>query len=103
RRRHTRCLSDWSSDVCSSDLIYLEGLNIRCTSLVFGEVIPCYLYDATITDRVVQWCVFDVLCEVTFAYNGRINGVLLRHVVNSRSEERRVGGGGRVWYVRVRS
>src|SRR5438045_9495084 len=25
RRRHTRCLSDWSSDVCSSDL----GLFIR--------------------------------------------------------------------------
>src|SRR5262245_62254572 len=23
RRRHTRCLSDWSSDVCSSDLIWL--------------------------------------------------------------------------------
>src|SRR5262245_3594046 len=23
RRRHTRCLSDWSSDVCSSDLDYL--------------------------------------------------------------------------------
>src|ERR1035441_10894798 len=22
RRRHTRCLSDWSSDVCSSDLYY---------------------------------------------------------------------------------
>src|SRR5205814_6709083 len=24
RRRHTRCLSDWSSDVCSSDLTYLK-------------------------------------------------------------------------------
>src|SRR5262245_19216833 len=24
RRRHTRCLSDWSSDVCSSDLFWLE-------------------------------------------------------------------------------
>src|SRR5438045_9129734 len=24
RRRHTRCLSDWSSDVCSSDLIIFE-------------------------------------------------------------------------------
>src|SRR5262245_64349165 len=24
RRRHTRCLSDWSSDVCSSDLVRLE-------------------------------------------------------------------------------
>src|SRR5205814_4058271 len=26
RRRHTRCLSDWSSDVCSSDLFYLNSL-----------------------------------------------------------------------------
>src|SRR5205814_7746428 len=25
RRRHTRCLSDWSSDVCSSDLAVLAG------------------------------------------------------------------------------
>src|SRR2546429_9405089 len=25
RRRHTRCSRDWSSDVCSSDLYYLEG------------------------------------------------------------------------------
>src|SRR5947199_4119415 len=24
RRRHTRCLSDWSSDVCSSDLEFLS-------------------------------------------------------------------------------
>src|SRR5262245_64808220 len=31
RRRHTRCLSDWSSDVCSSDLIgpKLAHLRIR--------------------------------------------------------------------------
>src|SRR5262245_23741020 len=26
RRRHTRCLSDWSSDVCSSDLAYPSNL-----------------------------------------------------------------------------
>src|SRR5262245_63277187 len=26
RRRHTRCLSDWSSDVCSSDLYVMAGL-----------------------------------------------------------------------------
>src|SRR5205814_3785373 len=25
RRRHTRCLSDWSSDVCSSDLWVVSG------------------------------------------------------------------------------
>src|SRR5205814_6822951 len=28
RRRHTRCLSDWSSDVCSSDLSTGAGLSI---------------------------------------------------------------------------
>src|SRR5437899_6064691 len=27
RRRHTRCLSDWSSDVCSSDLKQLGQAN----------------------------------------------------------------------------
>src|SRR5947199_1773448 len=27
RRRHTRCLSDWSSDVCSSDLIFVTPHN----------------------------------------------------------------------------
>src|SRR5205814_5853888 len=29
RRRHTRCLSDWSSDVCSSDLLSPVALPTR--------------------------------------------------------------------------
>src|SRR5215212_4713464 len=29
RRRHTRCLSDWSSDVCSSDLSGLHPFLLR--------------------------------------------------------------------------
>src|SRR5262245_17291884 len=32
RRRHTRCLSDWSSDVCSSDLISFKGRDITGSS-----------------------------------------------------------------------
>src|SRR5437899_11398495 len=28
RRRHTRCLSDWSSDVCSSDLTSWKGRDL---------------------------------------------------------------------------
>src|SRR5258705_4365655 len=28
RRRHTRCLSDWSSDVCSSDLIEVRDTGV---------------------------------------------------------------------------
>src|SRR6201999_90247 len=31
RRRHTRCLSDWSSDVCSSDLIPRGETGELCT------------------------------------------------------------------------
>src|SRR5258705_9730445 len=37
RRRHTRCLSDWSSDVCSSDLAAL-GPATRAVSV--DEVDP---------------------------------------------------------------
>src|SRR5205814_5219398 len=34
RRRHTRCLSDWSSDVCSSDLLVVSsGTTPRVSSL----------------------------------------------------------------------
>src|SRR5471030_1303047 len=34
RRRHTRCLSDWSSDVCSSDLTLAPGITIKsCGSM----------------------------------------------------------------------
>src|SRR5437899_12494126 len=41
RRRHTRCLSDWSSDVCSSDIRGLQGsanfiLALGKQSTVFG-------------------------------------------------------------------
>src|ERR1035441_7211943 len=32
RRRHTRCLSDWSSDVCSSDLVMSQ-----CSTTTFGS------------------------------------------------------------------
>src|SRR5438045_4489564 len=34
RRRHTRCLSDWSSDVCSSDLVLVIGVVALLSGLV---------------------------------------------------------------------
>src|SRR5207245_5045882 len=33
RRRHTRCYRDWSSDVCSSDLIYAYDAENRLVQL----------------------------------------------------------------------
>src|SRR5471030_2100809 len=43
RRRHTRCLSDWSSDVCSSDLTnpnVVEHCRIRGVPIVPGVATP---------------------------------------------------------------
>src|SRR5262245_63540830 len=37
RRRHTRCLSDWSSDVCSSDLRVVRSLRERSLRARNGE------------------------------------------------------------------
>src|SRR2546429_2288360 len=34
RRRHTRCSRDWSSDVCSSDLLYINGGGIQLLSKI---------------------------------------------------------------------
>src|ERR1039458_10752601 len=43
RRRHTRCLSDWSSDVCSSDLVVLDRVQtyfgIRSVTAESGRVL----------------------------------------------------------------
>src|ERR1035441_7460793 len=36
RRRHTRCLSDWSSDVCSSDLASLSWLHFANSRAVWA-------------------------------------------------------------------
>src|SRR5437588_9779883 len=38
RRRHTRSLCDWSSDVCSSDLGFESKIEIRSLGLLSGYV-----------------------------------------------------------------
>src|SRR5215212_10197084 len=57
RRRHTRCLSDWSSDVCSSDLPH---------GVVLGDHIATGVLDARLRhpDRRVQIGDPDALGEI---------------------------------------
>src|ERR1039458_6171257 len=47
RRRHTRCLSDWSSDVCSSDVWPSSAPSPRSSSrpspVLIGTLIAVYL------------------------------------------------------------
>src|SRR5256886_12933030 len=78
RRRHTRFDCDWSSDVCSSDLVLLTRL-FRLHAILFIVLIAL---------------------EVSLISRGWIWGILLLPVVNivigaaervMRSEERRVG------------
>src|SRR5256884_6726918 len=40
RRRHTRCSRDWSSDVCSSDLVTTEGEPRRHQVTEIPEINP---------------------------------------------------------------
>src|SRR5205814_4640403 len=49
RRRHTRCLSDWSSDVCSSDLSLSSFLpSIFFSGYIFPrETMPKFFYVLT--------------------------------------------------------
>src|SRR5436853_4791100 len=57
RRRHTRCLSDWSSDVCSSDLLSMAdacdqalsraGLNAQDVDLLIPHQANIRIIEAT--------------------------------------------------------
>src|SRR4051812_49805977 len=86
RRRHTRLTCDWSSDVCSSDLVSFD-----VTMRVPGHEETRQL---TTMARVVRGKVLT-LRELDFVQAARALGagpgrILLRHLL-PRSEERRVG------------
>src|SRR2546429_2563534 len=86
RRRHTRCSRDWSSDVCSSDLIEVLGLD-----LADGEAIralvkryqPHHLYNLAARASSAQ--LFDDVVATT-----RINGLAVVHMLEAiRTESAR--------------
>src|SRR5436853_3676873 len=70
RRRHTRCLSDWSSDVCSSDLVsqlYAERLKLSnpADHAVLPEVISKEPLGPMVRHGDDQW--FDIVKWTLFA------------------------------------
>src|SRR5205814_7126152 len=91
RRRHTRCLSDWSSDVCSSDLntmeravILADGVSIRADALQMPTTKPD---DARLPAGMLP---------EKFDWDGTLEQVTSRAAAHvERSEERRVGKEGR--------
>src|SRR5690349_23312334 len=74
RRRHTRSLRDWSSDVCSSDLV-------RLASHIERDFVAIEPYRAAAL----------ALHQPAGQLPGNLPLALAEHVVDRRSEERRVG------------
>src|SRR5262245_63146314 len=82
RRRHTRCLSDWSSDVCSSDLTSTVASE---KVLIVWDIERSFLEKrGTPTDAMPLWRSRMVSATPT---NRSVASSRLR----ARSEERRVG------------
>src|SRR5438034_8155159 len=79
RRRHTRSLCDWSSDVCSSDLVQDDpGDQPPARRVVVGRrLASAFAHEISLLVQVVR-------CR------GRINGMTDK-AWSVRSEERRVG------------
>src|SRR5256884_818104 len=65
RRRHTRCSRDWSSDVCSSDLIYSRSPN---TGPIRGDIAPAQV--SKLRDNPVNLA----RCAKTFPAKPQVDG-----------------------------
>src|SRR5690606_39600523 len=95
RRRHTRFSRDWSSDVCSSDLLWRSPDEWGDLGSVLDEWIE-EVSEALAEAVTAAISVIDVQTVV-------LDGAFPRDVRTRRSEERRVGKGSRagwnlLWY-----
>src|SRR5205814_6863985 len=94
RRRHTRCLSDWSSDVCSSDLGYAGAVNGNRT--LEDKRLSAQISAIELVRKGCTAC-FDMFTEFPAPTVEGVHAVAraYQQVGVRRSEERRVGKEGR--------
>src|SRR5205814_2559592 len=91
-RRHTRCLSDWSSDVCSSDLVSGGCLGNDGSKPSPGG--NAALIEAPAGDSLARWDFYESSPQTTnnkMALAGAIAALEWIRRQWKRSEERRVG------------
>src|SRR5205814_4029609 len=97
---HTRCLSDWSSDVCSSDLSDTVFVTNALSAPTATSVTICPNSTATLSGSCGGNCVWYSCASPCATVVG--SGVFTTPTLNSnttyyRSEERRVGKECRLW------
>src|SRR5437762_3898893 len=81
RRRHTRYIGDWSSDVCSSDLFLNRNTSTDTYGLIDGGLVP-----RTPAGLSVEFPGFMIKYG-----SARLESVFYMVDLQERSEERRVG------------
>src|SRR5205814_5846711 len=96
RRRHTRCLSDWSSDVCSSDLAFLYQRTIS-DGAETGASAAVVTLSSDLSAEAGR-SAFDSVPALSAAVS--VFNTVLRVYFIARSEERRVGKECRCRWVR---
>src|SRR5699024_11411569 len=91
RRRHTRSKRDWSSDVCSSDLIWgSRWVGLEHFERFFDSYYFWRLLRNTLLLSLYQLLLFPLPIILALALNEVKNHVFKRFT-QTRSEERRVG------------
>src|SRR5262249_60121484 len=90
RRRHTRLVSDWSSDVCSSDLNHIANLDVAPGFTAATPVLPgaAGAFNGTFPASLNHPDRNDFAPRIGIAWRP-----LKNTVVRTRSEERRGGKG----------
>src|SRR5207248_8288633 len=82
RRRHTRSYGDWSSDVCSSDLLLLRYSDPTQGKILINDI---DLREVCLQDWLAQ---IGYISQTSRIFDGTIRDNVLYGL---RSEERRVG------------
>src|SRR5262249_56850222 len=94
RRRHTRLVSDWSSDVCSSDLSHRnDESSCRLPGSIDTRQVPCPARVHSCSPAILIWCNMQECGGVHLWRSSTCLAKAIRRF--RRSEERRVGEEGR--------
>src|SRR5205814_7231737 len=94
RRRHTRCLSDWSSDVCSSDLTSPNPSRLM-VSFTNDDDFIFFHVPATGVAAATEGEITEMVSRLQRHVQARIEAHHGEEIAALRSEERRVGKEGR--------